>query len=69
MPLRRPAGVRVTPLGRVPAVTLKVGAGVPVAVTGNDPPVPTVNVVLEPLVKPDAHGDYPIAVPGQTVAL
>ena len=24
---------------------------------------------MEPLVKPDAHGDYPIAVPGQTVAL
>jgi hypothetical protein len=39
----------VTPVGNVP-VSLNVGLGVPVAVTVNDPEVPTVNVVLLALV-------------------
>jgi hypothetical protein len=41
--------LRVTPLGRVP-VSLKVGAGNPVAVTEKDPALPTVKVVLLVLV-------------------
>jgi hypothetical protein len=50
VPLRTPvAGVNVTPVGNVP-VSLNVGAGVPVAITVNVPGVPTVNVVLPPLV-------------------
>jgi hypothetical protein len=42
-------GVNVTPLGNVP-VALTVGVGLPVAVTVKLPAVPTVNVVLAPLV-------------------
>ena len=38
------AGVKLTPLGSVP-LTLRVGAGVPVAVTWNAPALPTLNVV------------------------
>src|SRR5580704_228450 len=44
VPARIPAEVSVTPVGRVP-VSLKVGAGVPVAVTVKDPAVPSVKVV------------------------
>ena len=49
MPMSAPPGLNVTPLGRAP-VSLKVGAGKPVAVTVNAPAVPTVNVVLLALV-------------------
>ena len=45
VPLSTPADERVTPLGSAP-VSLKVVAGKPVAVTVNDPAVPTVKVVL-----------------------
>ena len=41
--------MKVTPVGKAP-VSLKVGAGVPVAVTVNEPAVPTVKVVLLELV-------------------
>ena len=41
--------LKVTPEGRAP-VSLIVGTGYPVAVTGNDPPAPTVKVVLFVLV-------------------
>jgi hypothetical protein len=41
--------LKVTPLGRAP-VSVKVGVGKPVAVTVNDPAVPTTNVVLLALV-------------------
>ena len=51
-PLSTPA-LNVTPLGNAPD-SLTVGAGNPVAVTVNDPAVPTVNVVLAPLVIADA---------------
>jgi hypothetical protein len=43
------AAVNVTPLGSTP-VSMNVGAGKPVAVTGNVPAVPTVKVVLFALV-------------------
>lgn len=43
------AALKVTPAGSVP-VSLKVGVGKPVAVTVNDPEVPTVKVVLFALV-------------------
>src|SRR5207245_1028663 len=50
VPLRTPVpALNVTPPGNVP-VSLKVGAGKPVAVTVNEPAVPTVNVVLLALV-------------------
>ena len=49
VPLRTPPALKVTPDGKAP-VSLKVGAGKPVAVTLNDPAVPTVNVMLFPLV-------------------
>ena len=49
VPLRTPAALRVTPLGSAP-VSLKVGAGKPVAVTVNEAPVPTVKVLLLALV-------------------
>jgi hypothetical protein len=49
VPLSKPAEVSVTPLGSEP-VSLKVGTGKPVAVTVNDPPVPTWKVVLFALV-------------------
>jgi len=49
VPLSKPALESVTPLGSAP-LSLKVGAGVPVAVTVNDPAVPTTNVVLLALV-------------------
>ncbi len=39
------AAVNVTPVGNAP-VSLRVGVGVPVAVTMKDPAVPTINVVL-----------------------
>jgi hypothetical protein len=50
VPLRTPVVVlNVTPVGSAP-VSLNVGAGNPVAVTVKVPAVPTVNVVLLPLV-------------------
>jgi hypothetical protein len=49
VPLRTPALVNVTPVGRAP-VSLNVGAGNPVAVTAKEPAVPTVKVVLFALV-------------------
>jgi len=50
VPLSTPVvALKVTPLGSVP-VSLRVGVGKPVAVTGNDPAVPTVNAVLLALV-------------------
>jgi hypothetical protein len=49
MPESRPVGLRVTPVGNVPA-TAKVGVGTPVAVTENIPAVPTVKVVASALV-------------------
>ena len=50
VPLRMPVeGSNITPLGKAP-VSLKVGVGVPVAVTVKEPNVPTVKVVLAALV-------------------
>jgi len=49
VPLRTPAAVKVTPAGSAP-VSVKAGAGEPVAVTLNDPAAPTVNVVWSALV-------------------
>lgn len=49
VPLSRPVELKLTPLGSV-LVVLKVGAGVPVAVTWKLPAVPTVNVVVFALV-------------------
>jgi len=50
VPLNAPVAVlNVTPLGSAP-VSLRVGAGKPVAVTVNVPAVPTENVVLAALV-------------------
>jgi hypothetical protein len=46
---------KVTPLGNVP-VSLNVGAGVPVAVTVNDPATPIVNVALSALVRAGVEG-------------
>jgi hypothetical protein len=48
VPLRTPA-LKVTPLGSAPD-SLKVGAGLPVAVTVNEPGTPTANFVLFALV-------------------
>jgi hypothetical protein len=49
VPLSTPAELNVTPLGNAP-VSVKVGTGGPVAVTVNEPAVPTLNVVLFALV-------------------
>ena len=49
VPPNRPAELKVTPLGSVP-VSLNVGAGKPVAVTANEPTVPTVKAVVAPVV-------------------
>ena len=49
VPLSTPAEVKVTPLGSAP-VSVKLGAGKPVALTVNDPTVFTVNVALLALV-------------------
>ena len=49
-------GSRPRPLGRVPVVTAKVGAGKPVAATVKLPAVPTVKVALAALVM---VGDWP----------
>ena len=49
VPESRPVELRLTPLGRFP-VKLKVGVGKPVAVTVNEPNVPTVKKALLPLV-------------------
>jgi hypothetical protein len=49
VPPSTPAGVNVTPLGRVP-LSVNVGVGKPVAVTVNDPAVPALSVVLFALV-------------------
>jgi hypothetical protein len=71
VPLSTPVeGLKVTPLGNVP-VTVKVGAGRPVAVTVNEPAVPAVNVVIFPLVIPGgcvvgwkiANGEKEVTVP------
>ena len=50
VPERTPDVLSVTPLGSGP-VSLKIGAGVPEAVTVKEPAVPAVNVVLLALVK------------------
>ncbi len=49
VPLSNPAELSVTPPGKAP-VSLKVGAGKPVAVTLNEPNMPTVKLVLFALV-------------------
>ena len=49
VPLSNPAVVNVTPVGNAP-VSLKAGAGNPVAVTVNVPALPTVKVVFAALV-------------------
>jgi hypothetical protein len=49
VPLRMPAELNVTPFGNAP-VSVKVGAGKPVAVTVNEPAVFTTNAVLFTLV-------------------
>jgi hypothetical protein len=49
VPLSTPAELNVTPLGNAP-LSVKVDAGKPVAVTVNEPAVPTLNVVLLALV-------------------
>ena len=49
VPLSTPVALSVTPLGSVP-LSLNVDAGNPVAVTVNEPAVPTLNVVLFALV-------------------
>jgi hypothetical protein len=49
VPLKTPAELNVTPEGNAP-ISLKVGAGKPVAVTVNVPLAPTVNVALPTLV-------------------
>ena len=53
MPERSPAVVSETPPGNDP-LKVKVGAGEPDAVTLNDPAVPTIKVVLVPLVNAGA---------------
>ena len=50
VPLSTPALLRVTPPGKVPTVTLKVGMGLPVATTVKLPAAPTVKAVLFALV-------------------
>ncbi len=50
MPLRRPAELNVTPVGGVPEVMLKVGAGLPEAVIWNEPSEPKAKLVLDALV-------------------
>ena len=50
VPLSRPDELKVTPLGRGPLVLKVIEAGKPVAVTWNEPDVPTVKVVLFALV-------------------
>jgi hypothetical protein len=57
VPLSTPAEVKVTPAGSVP-VSLKVGAGIPVAVAVNDPAAPTLNVVVAALVMVGAWVDW-----------
>ena len=47
--VKTPADVRVTPVGSVP-VSVKVGAGKPVALNVNDPAVPVVNACVALLV-------------------
>jgi hypothetical protein len=54
VPLSTPAELSVTPLGNAP-VSVKVGAGNPVAVTVNEPAVPTVKVVFAALVMAGAE--------------
>ena len=49
VPLSTPAEVKVTPVGRAP-VSVKVGAGNPVAVTVNELAVPAVKILLAALV-------------------
>lgn len=49
VPLKSPAEVNVTPLGSAP-VSLNVGAGKPVAITVNEPAVPTEKLVVFTLV-------------------
>ena len=51
VPLSTPVvELSVTPLGSAPLSSLKVGAGKPVATTGNEPGAPTTNAVLLALV-------------------
>jgi hypothetical protein len=57
VPPSTPAEVKVTPAGSVP-VSLKVGAGIPVAVAVKDPTAPTVNVVAAALVMAGAWVDW-----------
>jgi hypothetical protein len=49
VPERIPAELRVTPAGRLPT-SEKVGVGYPLAVTVNDPALPTAKVVDDTLV-------------------
>jgi len=49
VPVPFPLPVKVIPLGNAPA-SVKVGAGKPVVITGNDPEAPTVKVVVLALV-------------------
>jgi hypothetical protein len=60
VPLSTPAE-KVTPAGSVP-VSLKVGVGIPVAVTVNDAAAPTLNVVLAGLVMAGARWPVPCMV-------
>jgi hypothetical protein len=60
VPLSTPAE-NVTPAGSVPD-SLKVGAGNPDAVTGNEPRLPTVNVVAAPLVMAGPSWPVPFSV-------
>ena len=50
VPLKTPAELRVTPVGKVPVVTANVGAGEPLAVTLKVPANPAVKVVAFALV-------------------
>jgi hypothetical protein len=59
---------KLTPLGRGPD-SLNVGAGLPVAVTVNDPGTPTPNVVLFALVIAGALFTTSVAVPETAVEL
>ena len=54
VPLSTPAGLRPTPFGKAPVSVKVIAVGKPVAVTGNEPSVPTVKVVLGLLVKTGA---------------
>jgi hypothetical protein len=54
--------LNVTPIGTFAGINKNVGEGAPVAVTVNDPAVPTVKVVLEALVIIGAVGVATVSV-------